>query len=98
MSPGPGPGLIFMSNLNDCTLSALAAVSDLPRARRFYEVQLGLVPGAEEGDQAVRYFCGDGTNLVVYVSAENAGRSAATVAGWEVDDLDALMDELAARG
>ena len=32
--------------LSECRVGALVAVSDLERARRFYEPQLGLVPDA----------------------------------------------------
>jgi catechol 2,3-dioxygenase-like lactoylglutathione lyase family enzyme len=83
--------------LNDHRVEAAIAVSDLQRARRFYEDQLGLVPGETE-EQGVRYPCAQGSGIFVYLSAENAGRSPATHAGWFVDDLDATMDELAARG
>ncbi len=83
--------------LNDCRVEAAMAVSDLDRARRFYEQQLGLVAG-ERDDQGVRYPCGQGTAIFVYLSPENAGRSPATLAGWFVDDLDATMDELASKG
>jgi catechol 2,3-dioxygenase-like lactoylglutathione lyase family enzyme len=83
--------------LSECRVEATMAVSDLDKARRFYEQQLGLVPGDEE-DQAVRYPCGHGTQIFVYVSPENAGRSPATLAGWFVDDLDQTMDELRSRG
>jgi len=83
--------------LSDCRVAPLAAVSDLGSARRFYEDQLGLVPGEEE-QEGVSYPCADGTRLFVYLSPDNAGRSPATLAGWEVDDLDRTMDELASRG
>jgi catechol 2,3-dioxygenase-like lactoylglutathione lyase family enzyme len=83
--------------LSDCSVQALLAVSDLDKARRFYEHQLGLVPGEEE-QQGVRYPCAHGTAIFVYLSPENAGRSPATLAGWTVDDLDQTMDELASRG
>lgn len=83
--------------LSDCRVEALMAVSDLARARRFYEQQLGLVPGEEE-DQSVRYPCAQGTGINVYLSAENAGKSPATLAGWFVDDLDQVMAELMSRG
>jgi len=73
------------------------AVSDLGRARRFYEHQLGLVPGEEE-TETVRYPCAQGTAIFVYSSPENAGKSPATIAGWFVDDLDQTMDELGSRG
>jgi catechol 2,3-dioxygenase-like lactoylglutathione lyase family enzyme len=83
--------------LSDCGVEALLAVSDLDRAKRFYEHQLGLVPGEEE-EQAVHYPCARGTGIRVYVSPENAGMSRATIAGWFVDDLDRTMDDLASRG
>jgi catechol 2,3-dioxygenase-like lactoylglutathione lyase family enzyme len=83
--------------LSECRVGALMAVSDLDRARRFYEDQLGLVPGEVE-PEGVRYFCAGSTSIFVYRSPENAGRSPATLAGWDVDDLGQTMDELAARG
>jgi catechol 2,3-dioxygenase-like lactoylglutathione lyase family enzyme len=83
--------------LSDCRVEAAAAVSDLERAKRFYEDQLGLVPG-EADEQGVRYPCGQGTAIFIYLSPENAGRSPATLAGWFVDDLDQTMDDLASRG
>lgn len=83
--------------LSDYEVEAALAVSDLDTARRFYEHQLGLVPGEEE-EQAVRYPCAHGTRIFVYLSPDNAGKSPATLAGWFVDDLGQTMDELAARG
>lgn len=83
--------------LSECSVAALLAVSDLDRARRFYEGQLGLVPGEEE-EEGVVYPCAQGTRIFVYLQPENAGRSPATLAGWDVDDLDAAMGELASRG
>ena len=80
--------------LSDCRVQALLAVTDLERAKRFYEEQLGLVPGDEE-DAGVRYPCAHGTGVFVYLSPENAGKSPATLAGWFVDDLDRTMGELA---
>lgn len=85
--------------LNEHSVETLIAVSDLEQARRFYEGQLGLVAELEEGeDEGVHYPCAGGTRIFVYLSPEHAGRSPATIAGWQVDDLDALMDELASRG
>jgi catechol 2,3-dioxygenase-like lactoylglutathione lyase family enzyme len=83
--------------LSDYRVEAAAAVSDLDRARRFYEGQLGLV-ASEEEEQGVRYRCANDTGIFVYLSPENAGQSRATLAGWFVDDLDQTMDELASRG
>jgi catechol 2,3-dioxygenase-like lactoylglutathione lyase family enzyme len=83
--------------LSDCIVESLLAVSDLERARGFYEQQLGLVPGLVE-EQGVRYPCAQGTRIFIYLSQENAGKSPATLAGWIVDDLEQTMDELASRG
>jgi catechol 2,3-dioxygenase-like lactoylglutathione lyase family enzyme len=83
--------------LKDCKVEVLMAVSDLDRARRFYEDGLGLVPGERE-QQATRYFCAEGTSVFVYLQPDNAGQSSATLAGWTVDDLDQIMDELGSRG
>jgi catechol 2,3-dioxygenase-like lactoylglutathione lyase family enzyme len=83
--------------LSDCRVQAVLAVSDLDRAKQFYERQLGLVPGDEE-EQGVTYPCADGTAIFIYLAPDNAGKSQATLAGWFVDDLDQLMDELASRG
>ena len=82
--------------LRDYRVETAIAVSDLDRARHFYEDQLEL--GTAETEQGgMRYTCGDGTRIFVYAS-EHAGRSSATVAGWMVDDLDRLMTELRSRG
>jgi catechol 2,3-dioxygenase-like lactoylglutathione lyase family enzyme len=83
--------------LSDHRVEAVIAVSDLDVAQRFYEGQLGLAPGARE-EQGVRYPCADGSAIFVYRSPEHAGGSSATLAGWFVDDLDATMRDLAARG
>jgi catechol 2,3-dioxygenase-like lactoylglutathione lyase family enzyme len=83
--------------LSDCSVEAAMAVSELDRARHFYEQQLGLVPG-EVMQDAVRYPCAGGTRIFVYLSPEHAGKSSATLAGWFVDDLDQMMGELGSRG
>jgi catechol-2,3-dioxygenase len=83
--------------LSDHRVEAALAVSDLERAKRFYEHQLGLTP-IEEEEQGVRYRGAQGSGIFVYLSPENAGRSPATLAGWFVDDLDGTMADLASRG
>jgi catechol 2,3-dioxygenase-like lactoylglutathione lyase family enzyme len=83
--------------LRDYRVQAVLAVSDLDRAKRFYEDRLGLAPGEAE-QEAVRYPCADGTEIGIYLSPANAGKSPATLAGWFVDDLDQTMAELASRG
>jgi catechol 2,3-dioxygenase-like lactoylglutathione lyase family enzyme len=84
--------------LKDCEVEAAVAVSDLGAARAFYEGALALEPGDQEPGVSVRYPCGGGTRIFVYLAPDNAGRSPATLAGWFVDDLDAAMRDLSSRG
>jgi catechol 2,3-dioxygenase-like lactoylglutathione lyase family enzyme len=74
---------------------ATVAVSDADRARKFYEETLGLSVTQERPDGTV-YETG-GTEFLVYPSAF-AGTSQATVMAFEVDDLDASVDDLIQRG
>ena len=94
---GASPTKEAPMRLSDCSVAALLAVSDLDRAKRFYEHKLGLAPGEQE-QEGVVYPCANGTRIFVYLSPENAGKSPATLAGWDVDDLAQTMDELASRG
>ena len=73
------------------------AVSDMDRAREFYEGKLGISVGINSGDN-VQYRCAEGTVLHVYLSPEHAGKSTATLAGWDVDDVERVVDELASNG
>ena len=73
------------------------AVSNMDRAREFYEGKLGLSVGTDSGDN-VAYRCGGGTVMHVYSSPEHAGKSTATLASWYVDDVEGVVDELAAKG
>jgi catechol 2,3-dioxygenase-like lactoylglutathione lyase family enzyme len=70
----------------------------MARAREFYEGKIGLV--LDDGDQPQdnrRYRCGEGTLIHVFVSPY-AGSAKSTLAGWDVDDIEAVVDELAANG
>ena len=73
------------------------AVSDMDRARGFYEGKLGLSVGIDSGDN-VQYRCGEGTLMHVYLSPQHAGKSTATLAGWLVDDVEGVVDELTSKG
>jgi catechol 2,3-dioxygenase-like lactoylglutathione lyase family enzyme len=85
-----------MFRLSTCQVGASVAVSDIHRARRFYENVLGLVPDTDSGDN-VGYRCGGGTRINIFVSP-HAGTARSTQAGWRVDDMDAAVEELAAQG
>ena len=78
-------------------VAAAVAVSNMDRAREFYEGKLGLSVGIDSGDN-VQYRCAEGTVFHVYLSPEHAGKSTATLVGWSVDDVEGVVDELTARG
>ncbi|MDP9227147.1 MAG: VOC family protein [Actinomycetota bacterium] len=84
-------------DLSKYEVGAGIAVSDMSRAKEFYEGKLGLSEGKDSSDGGRTYRCGGRTAIHVYPS-ENAGQSKATLAGWEVDDVEAVVDELASRG
>ena len=83
--------------LSDAKVTATIPVSDMDRAKEFYEGKLGLSGGEDVGDGGHDYPCGEGTQLHVFPSA-GAGKSGSTIAAFEVDDLDATVDELTANG
>jgi predicted enzyme related to lactoylglutathione lyase len=71
-------------------------VTDVTRARKFYEEKVGLEP-KEEYAGGVIYECGNGSRVFMYPSA-GAGTSKASTAFWAVDDVDAEVAGLKARG
>jgi catechol 2,3-dioxygenase-like lactoylglutathione lyase family enzyme len=84
--------------LGNHRLNAQIAVSDMARARAFYEGKLGLVAERTGADGSEVYATGGDSSLVVYPSPDHAGRSTATMATWYVDDIDRMVDELTANG
>jgi predicted enzyme related to lactoylglutathione lyase len=81
--------------LRAAPIRAYIPVSDLSRARNFYEKTLGLVP-KEEYAGGVIYECG-GAEVFMYPT-KNAGTSKASQAFWQVEDVEAEVAELKARG
>ena len=71
-------------------------VSDLQRARKFYEEKIGLVP-KEVYAGGVIYECGGGSWVFMYPSA-GAGTSKASTAFWAVEDVEKEVAELKSRG
>ena len=76
--------------------AATLAVSDLQRARDFYENTLGLTP-ALEPPGAILYKSGN--SVVLVYPSEHAGTNQATAAAWAVgDDFDAIVQDLRSKG
>ena len=71
-------------------------VADVARARKFYEDKIGLTP-KETYAGGVIYECGSGSWVFMYPT-RGAGTSKASTAFWSVDDVEAEVAELRARG
>src|ERR1044072_1851417 len=81
--------------LGESPAAATIAVSDIDRARKFYEETLGLQVKMEDPG-GIMY--GSGDSMVLVYPSQFAGTSQATVATWMVSDLEATVDGLAAKG
>jgi catechol 2,3-dioxygenase-like lactoylglutathione lyase family enzyme len=71
--------------------------TDLERARRFYAEKLGLTPESEVPGGGLFYRCGENTRFLLFPS-QGAASGTHTQAGWIVDDIEAEVAELKARG
>ena len=81
--------------LQDSDVATRLPAKDLERARAFYADKLGLTP-IEERPGGLRYRCGN-SYFAVFESA-GAPSGAHTQMGWEVDDIEATVEELRRRG
>ena len=81
--------------LRTAPIRAYIPASNVGRARKFYEQLLGLTP-KEDYAGGVIYECG-GTEVFLYLTA-NAGTSKASQAYWQVEDVEAEVADLKARG
>ena len=81
--------------LQDSDVATRLPAQDLERARAFYADKLGLEP-IEERPGGLRYQCGSGR----FTLFESAGAPSGdyTQMAWEVDDIEAVVEELRRRG
>jgi catechol-2,3-dioxygenase len=84
----PGP-------LSDAHAVTKLPAQDLDRARRFYHDKLGLDP-IEEREGGLRFICA-GTEFHLF-SSSGAASGASTQMGFEVSDLEAVIEDLRRRG
>ncbi|EIM71899.1 hypothetical protein A33O_22297 [Nitratireductor aquibiodomus RA22] len=86
-----------MNALNNKSSSAIVAVNDIDRARRFYSDVLGLELN-DEGLEGLLVYKTGATDLVVYPS-ELAGTNKANAVVWDCGpDIDAIVADLNAKG
>ncbi|MBR1169419.1 VOC family protein [Bradyrhizobium sp. DASA03005] len=76
-------------------VAARLPAKDLDRARAFYSEKLGLEP-IEQREGGLRYVCANG-EFAIFVSAGTQSGTH-TQMGWEVEDIEATVRELRARG
>jgi catechol 2,3-dioxygenase-like lactoylglutathione lyase family enzyme len=84
-----------MSTLSSARISGRLPAQDLGRARRFYAEVLGLEP-VEERPGGLRYEGASGSFSLFESSGRPSGEH--TQLAFSVDDLDATVAELQARG
>jgi catechol 2,3-dioxygenase-like lactoylglutathione lyase family enzyme len=81
--------------LSDAHAVTKLPAQDLDRARRFYRDKLGLEP-VEEREGGLRFICA-GTEFHLF-SSSGAASGASTQMGFEVADLEAVIEDLRRRG
>jgi catechol 2,3-dioxygenase-like lactoylglutathione lyase family enzyme len=81
--------------LEDGKVATRIPVRDLQRSRKFYAEKLGLEP-SEERPGGLLYRCSEGE----FALFESAGAASGnhTKMGWEVEDIEATVEQLRARG
>lgn len=73
-------------------------ISDMKRARDFYERVLGLKAGSSFGDEWIEYDVGGATFAITAMDATHKPAAKGAVVAFEVDDLDATVAQLKAAG
>ena len=81
--------------LGKADATPMIAVTDLDRARKFYEDDLGL-EAKEEWGEGVTLESGD--TLINLYKSEFAGTNKATALNFDVDDIDKEVSELKDKG
>ncbi len=82
--------------LANATVHATLPVVDLARARKFYEEKLGLKVVRTDPSPGAMLQAGGGTTLYIY--QRGATKADHTVASFEVDDVEAEIKDLKAKG
>lgn len=83
--------------LSSSRVEANIPAANLKRARDFYADVLGLTPTRDVEDVQLSYRTDGGTTFNVYETAF-AGQAGHTIAQWHVDDIEAEVRDLKAKG
>lgn len=82
--------------LSNAPVAVVLPAKDVAGAKAFYVDKLGLKATDLPGDMAL-LSAGGGTMILIYAKPDGT-KAEHTVAGFKVDDLDAVMKELEAKG
>jgi catechol 2,3-dioxygenase-like lactoylglutathione lyase family enzyme len=80
--------------LEDGKVATRIPVQDLQRSRKFYAEKLGLEPKGERPGGLL--YCGGGEFALFEAAGAASGDH--TQMGWEVEDIEATVERLRARG
>jgi predicted enzyme related to lactoylglutathione lyase len=83
--------------LSSSRVEANIPAGDLKRARDFYADALGLTPTRELEGVQLSYRTDGGTSFNIYETTY-AGQAGHTIAQWHVDDIEAEVRDLKAKG
>jgi catechol 2,3-dioxygenase-like lactoylglutathione lyase family enzyme len=83
--------------LANSPVAAILPAVDLERAKKFYEEKLGLRPVDTPGPGGAMFEGGQGTGLYLY-QRDTATKADHTVAGWQVEKIEEVVQALRERG
>ena len=83
--------------LSDFPIAAALPVSDVARARQFYEEVLGFQAAQVNEEMGEVEYSSGGVNFFIYATG-SAGTNQATAAAWRVSGLDGVMADLGDKG
>jgi len=82
--------------LKNASVAPTLPAVDLKRARKFYEEKLGLKVVKEDPSPGITFQAGN--NTMIYVYQRGATKADHTVASFSVNDVEAEVRELQAKG
>lgn len=83
--------------LSDFPIAAALPVSDVARARQFYEEVLGFEAAQVNEEMGEVEYSSGGATFFIYATG-SAGTNQATAAAWRVTGLDSVMADLRDKG
>ena len=83
--------------LQDCKVGVMVPVTEMAGATEFYEGNLSWREAGKRGTAESPISLPRAPGYV-YPSPDNAGKSGATIAGFQTDDVEGMVNELSSKG